>query len=558
MRFGGEYDRVNLDKEFPQVFNGQVFFSPTSGGPCGDLGCTDWQSFLLGNPSFSYGGSGVYNHEYRDNNYSVFAQDDFKVTPTLTFNLGLRWESMGAFYDLLDHIGNTHADLARAGLDPFVYPKGVSRYNIPGWVGSTSNTTLNNSYASDWGPRFGFAYDVGGRHTTAVRGGYGIYYVREDVGNVDQLSFVPPALPITFPSGAIDSLSNLFAVGAGALPVGGVIDPNYLPVLSQITGFPDNDTTQAPNFNNNSINFLGLEVPRRFVSPSTQQWNLTVQQDLSHGWILELGYTGTRSQHLRETRDAIQSYDARNGPITVTGAGGATYTITQNTAANVNARSRAVGLGVGGYQLFADDANANYHSLQATVTHRYANGLQVQASYTFSKTLDETSTGNTAFNTAVNDQTSLTDSYGLSDYDRAHRVIFEYVYELPFLKSSQGLEKALLAGWQVSGITTFQSGTPITGARLRRGVCLWPGRYRYTNHSRAGGNSSPGQGRRKPAQPRANELPEPLKLCASTGCRSRWLNWLRQSGQKHLSRAFPAELGLQPAQDFPARGKGAV
>jgi hypothetical protein len=146
----------------------------------------------------------------------------------------------------------------------------------------------------------------------------------------------------------------------------------------------------------------------------------------------------------------------------VTGAGGATYTITQNTAANVNARSRAVGLGVGGYQLFADDANANYHSLQATVTHRYANGLQVQASYTFSKTLDETSTGNTAFNTAVNDQTSLTDSYGLSDYDRAHRVIFEYVYELPFLKSSQGLEKALLAGWQVSGITTFQSGTPIT------------------------------------------------------------------------------------------------
>jgi Carboxypeptidase regulatory-like domain len=462
VRFGGEYDRVNLDKEFPQVFNGQVFFSPTSGGPCGDLGCTDWQSFLLGNPSFSYGGSGVYNHEYRDNNYSVFAQDDFKVTPTLTFNLGLRWELMGAFYDLLDHIGNTHADLARAGLEPFVYPRGVSRYNIPGWVGSTSNTTLNNSYASDWGPRFGFAYDVGGRHTTAVRGGYGIYYVREDVGNVDQLSFVPPALPITFPSGAIDSLSNLFAVGAGALPVGGVIDPNYLPVLSQITGFPDNDTTQAPNFNNNSINFLGLEVPRRFVSPSTQQWNLTVQQDLSHGWILELGYTGTRSQHLRETRDAIQSYDARNGPITVTGAGGATYTITQNTAANVNARSRAVGLGVGGYQLFADDANANYHSLQATVTHRYANGLQVQASYTFSKTLDETSTGNTAFNTAVNDQTSLTDSYGLSDYDRAHRVIFEYVYELPFLKSSQGLEKALLAGWQVSGITTFQSGTPIT------------------------------------------------------------------------------------------------
>lgn len=467
IRFGGEFDRVNLDKSFPQAFNGQVFFSPTSGsltsgGPCGTLGCTDWQNFLLGSPAFSFGGSGVSNHKYRDNNIGVFAQDDVRLTPTLTFNLGLRWELMGAYYDQLYHLGNTHADLARAGQNPFVYPRGVARYNIPGLLGTTSSTTLDNSSASNWGPRFGFAYDVAGRHTTAVRGGYGIYYVKEDVGNVDQLSFLPPFLPITFPSGTIDSLSNLFATGAGQLPVGGVIDPSFVPSLSHITGFPNNDTNQAPNFDNNGINFLALEVPRRFVSPSTQQWNLTIQQDVRRGWIAELGYTGTRSTHLRETRDAIQAYDARKGPITVTGVGGATYTITQNTAANVNARSRAVGLGVSGYQLFADDAVANYNSFQATVTHRYSNGLQLEAAYTWSKTLDETSTGNTAFNTAVNDQTSLANSYGLSDFDRTHRVTVEYVYELPFLRRSNGIVKALLAGWQASGITTFQSGTPVT------------------------------------------------------------------------------------------------
>jgi hypothetical protein len=462
IRFGGEYDRVNLDKLFPQEFNGELFFSPSDPAPCGTLGCTDFQSFLLGEPAFSYGGSGVYNHQYRANDYALFVQEDLKLTPSLIFNLGARWELVGAYYDELYHIGNTHADLARAGKEPYVYPVGIDRYNVSGLVGTTSSTTLDNNYASDWGPRFGFAYDVGGHNRTSIRGGYGIYYVREDVGNVDQLSYVPPILPMTFPGGNLDSMSNLFATGSGQLPEGGVLDPNYIPVLSQITSFPNNDTTQTPNFNNNSINFLSLEVPRHFVSPSTQQWNLTVQQDLGRGWVLELGYIGSKGTHLRETRDAIQSYDARQGPISVTGAGDATYTITQNTANNVNARSRAVGLGVSGYQLFADDANSNYHGLQSTLTHRYANGLQVEAAYTWSKTIDETSTGNTAFNTAVNDQTSLKDSYGLSDFDRAHRLTLEYVYELPFPRTAHGLLKAAGAAWVASGITTFQSGTPIT------------------------------------------------------------------------------------------------
>jgi Carboxypeptidase regulatory-like domain len=455
LRLGGEYDRVNLDKIFPQVFNGQLFFSPS-----GDY--SDFQNFLLGAPGFSFGGSGVSNHQYRSNNISIFLQDDYKVAKNLTLNTGFRWELAGAFYDELYHIGNTHADLARAGQNPFVFPKGINRYNIVGITGTTSATTMDNSYASNYGPRFGFAYDVAGRGKTAIRGGYGIYYVKEDVGNVDQLSFIAPILPITFASGPPGTMATLFATGPGQLPKGGVIDPAFSPVFSQVTGFPDGDTTQAPNFSGNSVNLFGLEVPKHFVVPSTQQWNLTVQQNLGHGWIAELGYIGTKGTHLRETRDAIQAYDVRNHPLTITGAGGATYTITQNTAANVNARSRALGLGATGYQLFADDAISIYHSGQATLTHRLASGIEFQAAYTYSRALDETSTGNTAFNTAVNDQTNLKDSYGPSDFDRSHRLIFHYVYELPFFKTSHGVEHALLGGWTASGITTFQSGTPIT------------------------------------------------------------------------------------------------
>jgi hypothetical protein len=453
LRLGAEYDRVNLDKDFPQAFSGEMLFAPSSQ-------MTDFQSFLLGAPALALAGSGVSNHRYRSNNISAFVQDDYKVTSRLTLNVGFRWELVGAFYDKSDHIGNVHTALAEHGLNPFVYPRGVNRFGIRGLMGTTSETTLDNNYASNYGPRLGFAYHIHGN--TSIRGGYGVYYVREDVGAVDQLSFTAPFLPITSVSGIPGTMGTIFSSGPGLLPQGGVIDPAFVPAFSKFTGFPGGDTTRAPTFNGSSINFFALEVPTHFVVPNTQQWNISIQRSLGYGWTGEIAYVGAKGTHLRETRDANQPVDARIHPVTVSSPAGGSFTITQNTAANVNARVPALGLSASSYQLFANDASSNYNSLQATITRRFSNGLEFQEAYTFARSFDETSTGNTAFNTAVNDQTSLRGSYGLSDYDRTHRLIIQYVYQFPFLSGSHGLQKMLLSKWTVSGITVFQSGTPIT------------------------------------------------------------------------------------------------
>jgi hypothetical protein len=100
--------------------------------------------------------------------------------------------------------------------------------------------------------------------------------------------------------------------------------------------------------------------------------------------------------------------------------------------------------------------------LQVTVSHRFAQSLYFQSAYTFSKALDATSSGNTAFNTAINDQTDLRDSYGLSDFDHTHRFVVSYNWDLPFLANRKGVAGAIFSHWVLGGITTFQSGTPFT------------------------------------------------------------------------------------------------
>jgi len=465
-RFGGQVDRIYLDKNYPQLFNGFVAFVPFPAPPEGD-GFTDFQNFLTGTPAISGSGSGVFNHEYRINNFALFGQDDFKVNRKLTLNLGLRWELDGAVSDALNQIGNLVPSLVAQGQEPWIYPKAVNSFNIPGLVGTGSPTLRNNGYASDWGPRIGFAYDPFGTGKTSIRGGYGIYYEREDNGTEDNLGFSSPFLAGGFGPAPPDSLSNLPAFSG--LPPAGVISPAFTPSLgifqgfvNNVTGAPTTDTTQTPVFNNNSENLIALEAPLHFLSPSAQQWNLTVEHEIGSGWVFDVGYVGTKGTHLREVRTTIQPYLVSPAdPVTLTDPSGNVYVITQNTQSNAPARSRVLGLAPSGMQCFCNDATSNYNSLQTSLTRRYHN-MYFQAAYTFSRSIDEVSNDTTAFNTVLDDQTNLNDSRGLSDFDRTHRFILSYVYTLPFFSKTSGFEHQALAGWSVDGIVTFQSGRPFT------------------------------------------------------------------------------------------------
>src|SRR5713101_2917084 len=477
-RFGGEYTRVNLDKLFPQVFNGQLFFG--AGG-----GFTDFQNFLQGAPGGSFGGGGVYNHQYRNNNYAFFAQDDWRIRSDLTLNLGLRTEFLGAFYDNLCHIGNFDPQLGNRGQYPFVYGSCANKLGVDGLTGSGNDTTYRNNYSTGLGPRVGFAWDVLGRHNTTIRGGYGIYFVREDVGTVDQLSFQAPILPIAFSPGPAGCLNQFFKIdpviqgscqtpptpNPNGLPEAGVLDPTFLPCLGTIQSFPGGDTTQFPNVGCASgspgvvpSQFLfALAVPRHFVAPNTQTWNLTVQRELGRQWVLELGYVGTHAVHLRETRTNVQArFASPTAPLTVETTDDGPQQIFFSTIANGIARSTLSGVnGYGGMQLFANDAYSHYHSFQATLSRRWGAGY-FQGAYTWSKSTDATSSGNTALNTAFNDESDLRFSRGLSDYDRKHRLTVSYRYDLPFFSSASGMKRTLLGDWAISGITILQSGTPFS------------------------------------------------------------------------------------------------
>ena len=477
VRFGGEADHTSLRRDLAIASNGLIFFA-------GPQAPTDFQGFLEGSPFFGEAGGGLPTHNYQIPAAAAFAQDDYRVTHSLTLNLGLRLEFVGAPYDDECHIGNVIPQLLETTGQPFVYPTCVNAFKIPGLVGTQKRSTLANNYTHVWEPRIGFAYDLFGHHTTSIRGGYGIYSVREDIGALDNLALSAPIFPIgvNFLPGT-DSLSTLFEPSATfpGIPAIGQLSAGFTPTPTFFAGFPgscmlgNGATSTLPQqcgaaFSGNIPGFIQLEVPQNWIVATTQQWNLTVEREFGHNWFAEVGYVGTKGTHLRATYDPDEATKATPAsPVTINGftcAGvkqaGASCVIMDSTAENAPARAPFLGIAPANFEAFAPVSDSHYNALQATVAHRFTKGLYFQSAYTFSNSIDDVSTASVAFDTRFNDQLNARDSRGLSDFNRRHRFVTSFVYELPFFSQATGFTRAALGGWETSGVLTLQSGSPMT------------------------------------------------------------------------------------------------
>ena len=488
-RFGAEGSYYQLNRFNNFSTRGSLTFGAgvANDGP-GFSDLSALQNFLLGRVTGGQAAAGFSTFYFRATDYAFYAQDDWKVTSRLTFNLGLRYELLSTAHEKQNFLSNL-AGFNDGNPPPvrIIHPAETPRVGTPG----VSDCTLVKCYdTNNWAPRVGFAYDLFGDQKTVLRGGYGIYYQRVSNQPLLQTSgglpfaqaFAPARFSVTtqLPFPAIRPQSDFPLAQDQVIPTLVSINADGSPVF----------TGNAANGGNPAGPFAGfLFFPSRdFHSPYAQQWNLTVQRELFKNWVTEVGYVGTRGVGLIGTGRAVNGAQIctlaspcvipasiASGATVAPGASGVvrnadgSISITESTFANRDLRVPANFIGIANNRLFGQEqlGASVYHSLQASLTRRFAQGLYAQLAYTWSKSIDNGS-GST-FQDELNglahfgDYFDPRDNRGPSDFDRTHRLVFSYNWEIPvnrwFGIEDRGVGR-LLNGWSVNGIATLQSGTP--------------------------------------------------------------------------------------------------
>lgn len=369
-------------------------------------------------------------------NFEFYLQDDWKVSRKLTVNAGIRYSYFPSPTDTHNTLVNFVPSLFNPAnapvIDPvtgnmvagnnaatyangLIFPKGAACATAQGISPQVScspyGARVNPSSNNNWGPRLGLAYDPVGDGKWAVRAGLGLFYDRTLNGIWEQNAFGdPPLVQTTTTLNNAVSSQNLFdnplAGQAGAAPLG----PNAL----TITGTP------------------------AFKVPSYLDYNLSVQHEIMPNTVLEVGYVGTKGTHLLGDIDLNQPTVAAR---------------VANPTADVNAIRPY--LGYGAMNDRATVYTSNYNSLQLSLNRRFSKGLTLELGYTWSKllTTNPYDRGLSAYNTY-----DLKQSYGASVLNTPQMLVVSYVYELPFYKGQRGFTGQVLGGWELSGITTIQSG----------------------------------------------------------------------------------------------------
>ncbi len=497
LRAGGERVQYQLNRFNNFAVRGSLTTAATPAGG-GNPAFTAIQNFLQGRVTSIQSAFGDPARNFIATDYAGFVQDDYRYSPRLTFNVGLRWEGMSFGHDKLYRAGVFDPALAAQGKNPFLIP---AKVNLAGFTGTpgVSDCALKSCFdANNFAPRVGFAWDVNGNQKTVVRGGYGIYYQRLSNQNILQNSLaapftVQPLSSTTTP--ASFQLANPFA----SIPPPSIVASAYIPTATSFAGLRRisgtgpldiNDPNVGPIFvnaagqaclnyggtaTNCSINLASFtSAPLDAYTPYTQQYNFTVQRELFKGWAVEVGYVGTHYIGGIGIWDPfLAKLGSPSAPIVVSDINGVSYSINTNTVNNEELRHQILGLSRRrGSRYSGNIGLGHYNSFQATVSRRLHQGLYFQAAYTRSKTVDNVSGSQSTdeLNVTRNGQgganlLNLQDNpqanKARSDFDRPHRLVVSYSYDIPVGKSGF-MQNQLFKGWAISGIVTYQSGLPFS------------------------------------------------------------------------------------------------
>lgn len=466
VRFGGEIRGLQFSVLNPATspaynfFNFQTAFQPNDPNITG----SPVASFLLGAPNEE--SLTVQSHFPRWNQryYALYAQDDFKIRRDLTLNLGLRWD-----VDAPRH----EATGAQSVLD-----LRASNSATPGFPGALiygSNATGTKTYLKDFGPRIGFAYAPNFTPNTVFRGGYSIYYA-----------------PLNY-----SDFGSALTSGTTATPDFKSADA-YTSEQSWDVGFP----AYTPPSNANSPTLLNFSNSANTVLPSygrpgmIQNYDFEIQHQITQDLIFTLGYVGQHSTRLhsnlaqvntinpifnslgKELGFLVDGSDGNNGPAILASMGVSVPSwfvpgwgpSGQDTIGQLLRPFPQFGT-IGTNCCLENVGQATYNALEAKLERRFRNGLNLLASYTFSKTLTDADSNYaspfTGFNSNVfgaQNPYNLRAEKAVSYQDIPQTFVLSYMYELPVGPGKRylahGVGSKVLGGWQVGGVQRYQSGSP--------------------------------------------------------------------------------------------------
>ena len=466
----------------------------------GSLTLLSFPDFLLGLPAgpVSAGGNGtplsnvfleqvtagVPHVGLRSTAAHFFAVDDWKVSPTLALNVGLRLEANGQQSEAHGHIANFYPELyvppppngfTNPTTSGFVLPDNYSEPGPEGYPRKNS-TLVNDPVQLHPEPRIGLAWQPFSSRDIVVRSGYGIYANRISfVGASTVLVFSPPFAFSEILIGAANAESSL----------------QYpFPILPPASSFPNfiGALLPGPPYTGERTPLFASVIDPDFREATIQHYGLEIQYQRNN-WLFSFAYAGAKSSHLAVSRSNNQAAPASPGnPVNG---------LTTNSVANAAERVPFLGLAPLVSRL-ESSGTSSYNSLQATINKRLSYGLQFLAAYTFSKSIDTAgdslgSAGLGLFGDPIvgeqvfNNQNDLAAQRGLSDFDRRHRFVASYTWELPQPKSHSRFSFSKLPeGWATSGVVTLQSGLPFSILDSAAGTLFGPATFFTTGDLVAG------------------------------------------------------------------------